>query len=633
MGVSFLSWPGTVDRVTVAPQDETGLLDLDSLLGTPAAGQRLVYLLRARAACWAAVEEPLPRLAAPVTARGAVSAPGPLTAPGPGPRAFEVELAASELTLTIPRPDRSILDVVEESGVGGPVIPARRAPAGPARTAVLGGLPDHRELGADRGGTPGRGLHDDLRVPRSCTDRLVLKLVGHPFINRAFGRFTRHVPGVQGKGPRFVMVSHKPERMEAEIGHQRARTRDFPGGRYCRQPGWRPWPSPLGRAACRGAGPAGRTWAGASRAGAGARSVRRPTAAVTGPRSPGATPGGRLASPVAARPGVVGVRASGAGRRAHLHRSADRGEGVDAPRPAARPASGQPITSTRFSTMVPGACQRHVPHPGREVGPAASGSPASATRQSRLRSVGGLGPVDGERRLHRSGGGAPSTRCSTLFQRRTCATPNVSDAPVAAIHPRRRCPHSTCRTTGVLITSIGPRATRRRSTPRSPTTEPAPWSAYRDLQTPLTGSPRSISCRTSRAERRRSRLPTTAARTWGPPSTRKRDQFVMRKSPRQGPPPRSARRNGGYQLGARWPRLTGAFAVRDTAARPREVLALTDLVVWAGRAERRCKRARSPPRSVPARRYPACGPLYARAPPTRGGAKCLSCHSYSRPAE
>ena len=66
----------------------------------------------------------------------------PLTAPVRA-EAFEVELTASELTLTIP-PDRSILDVVEEAGVG-VLSSCAEGTCGTCETAVLSGLPDHRD--------------------------------------------------------------------------------------------------------------------------------------------------------------------------------------------------------------------------------------------------------------------------------------------------------------------------------------------------------------------------------------------------------------------------------------------------------------------------------------------------------
>ena len=76
--------------------------------------------------------------------------------------AFEVELARSELTLTIP-PDRSILDVVEEAGVG-VLSSCAEGTCGTCETAVLDGLPDHRDSVLTEEERR-RGLHDDLRLP------------------------------------------------------------------------------------------------------------------------------------------------------------------------------------------------------------------------------------------------------------------------------------------------------------------------------------------------------------------------------------------------------------------------------------------------------------------------------------
>ena len=84
-----------------------------------------------------------------------------------------MELAASELTLTIP-PDRSILDVVEEAGVG-VLSSCAEGTCGTCETAVLGGVPDHRDsvLTEDE-----RRAGDCMMicVSRSCTARLVLDL-------------------------------------------------------------------------------------------------------------------------------------------------------------------------------------------------------------------------------------------------------------------------------------------------------------------------------------------------------------------------------------------------------------------------------------------------------------------------
>ena len=87
--------------------------------------------------------------------------------------AFEVELAASELTLTIP-PDRSILDVVEEAGVG-VLSSCAEGTCGTCETTVLEGVPDHRDSVLDRAE---RQANDCMMicVSRSCTERLVLDL-------------------------------------------------------------------------------------------------------------------------------------------------------------------------------------------------------------------------------------------------------------------------------------------------------------------------------------------------------------------------------------------------------------------------------------------------------------------------
>jgi ferredoxin-NADP reductase len=126
-------------RVCVRPQDETGLLDLDGLLGVPRA-DTLVYccgpepLLAAveqRCAAWPAGSLRVERFSAK-----------PLTAPALT-ESFEVVLQQSELTLTVP-PDRSILDVVEEAGVG-VLSSCSEGTCGTCETPVLEGEPDHRD--------------------------------------------------------------------------------------------------------------------------------------------------------------------------------------------------------------------------------------------------------------------------------------------------------------------------------------------------------------------------------------------------------------------------------------------------------------------------------------------------------
>jgi ferredoxin len=153
----------------VAPQDETGLLDLDSVLGVPQPGtlvyccgpEPLLAAVEKRCQDWPPRSLHVERFSA-----------RPLTAPVRA-EAFEVELASSELTLTIP-PDRSILDVVEEAGVG-VLSSCAEGTCGTCETAVLAGLPDHRDsvLTLEERAT---GDCMMICVSRACTDRLVLDL-------------------------------------------------------------------------------------------------------------------------------------------------------------------------------------------------------------------------------------------------------------------------------------------------------------------------------------------------------------------------------------------------------------------------------------------------------------------------
>jgi ferredoxin-NADP reductase len=157
------------DRVSVRPQDETGLLDLDALLGTPQADTR-VYCCG-----------PEPLLAA-VEQRCARWAPGSLHVERFSPKpqgepalleAFEVVLVQSELTLEVP-PDRSILDVVEEAGVA-VLSSCAEGTCGTCETAVLDGEPDHRDSVLSDEERAGNDCMM-ICVSRSCTQRLVLDL-------------------------------------------------------------------------------------------------------------------------------------------------------------------------------------------------------------------------------------------------------------------------------------------------------------------------------------------------------------------------------------------------------------------------------------------------------------------------
>ncbi|MEW9528702.1 2Fe-2S iron-sulfur cluster-binding protein [Microbispora sp. NPDC049125] len=127
-------------RVELCPQDETGLLDLDLLLGVPRTDtvvyccgpEPLLVAAGERCASW---PEGALRVERFVPAAKDDDEPS---------AAFEVELTLTGTTLTVP-PDRSILEVVEEAGV--PVLSScREGTCGTCETTVLDGVPDHRDF-------------------------------------------------------------------------------------------------------------------------------------------------------------------------------------------------------------------------------------------------------------------------------------------------------------------------------------------------------------------------------------------------------------------------------------------------------------------------------------------------------
>ncbi|HWN35277.1 MAG TPA: PDR/VanB family oxidoreductase [Pseudonocardia sp.] len=156
-------------RVSLHPQDEHGLLDLDRLLGEPPAGT-LVYCcgpgalldeVQRRTAHWPAGVLHLERF---TPAEPHTQAPD---------QAFEVELALSGVTLRVPA-DRSVLDVLEQQGV--PVLSSCRAgTCGTCETTVLAGRVDHRDSLLTE---PERAAHDTmfLCVSRAACPKLLLEL-------------------------------------------------------------------------------------------------------------------------------------------------------------------------------------------------------------------------------------------------------------------------------------------------------------------------------------------------------------------------------------------------------------------------------------------------------------------------
>jgi ferredoxin-NADP reductase len=157
------------ERVSVRPQDETGLLDLDTLLGTPipdtlvycCGPEPLLDAVERRCAAW-------PRRALHVERFAAK----PLTEPAPA-TAFEIVLAQSGRTLTVP-PEQSILDVVEEAGIS-VLSSCAEGTCGTCETPVLDGEPDHRDSVLD---AEVRAANTCMLicVSRSRSPRLVLDL-------------------------------------------------------------------------------------------------------------------------------------------------------------------------------------------------------------------------------------------------------------------------------------------------------------------------------------------------------------------------------------------------------------------------------------------------------------------------
>jgi ferredoxin-NADP reductase len=125
--------------VVLHPQDEVGLIDLPGILGTPRP-DTLVYccgpepLLQAvekQCAAWPSGSLHVERFAPKEMGEPVMQ------------DAFEVELAQSGMTLTVP-PDKTILEVVEEAGI--PVLSScQEGTCGTCETPVLEGQVDHRD--------------------------------------------------------------------------------------------------------------------------------------------------------------------------------------------------------------------------------------------------------------------------------------------------------------------------------------------------------------------------------------------------------------------------------------------------------------------------------------------------------
>jgi ferredoxin-NADP reductase len=131
------------NQVQLCPQDETGLLDLEGLLGTPLA-DTLVYCC-GPGPLLDAVEnkcaDAWPTGALRVERFAAKPSTGP--APDVTDTSFEVTLARSGVTLEVPA-DQSILDVIEDAGIS-VLASCCEGICGTCETVVLDGIPDHRD--------------------------------------------------------------------------------------------------------------------------------------------------------------------------------------------------------------------------------------------------------------------------------------------------------------------------------------------------------------------------------------------------------------------------------------------------------------------------------------------------------
>jgi ferredoxin-NADP reductase len=160
------------ERVTIWPQDEQGLLDLNGILGSPSEDtlvyccgpEALLSAVEGACASWPTGALHVERFAAK---------PG---ADEPTPEAlesFEVLCQRSGITVTVPA-GQSVFEVLEDAGVG-VLGSCMEGICGTCEAAVIEGTPHHRDsvLTADE-----RACNDAMMlcVSRSLSDRLVLDL-------------------------------------------------------------------------------------------------------------------------------------------------------------------------------------------------------------------------------------------------------------------------------------------------------------------------------------------------------------------------------------------------------------------------------------------------------------------------
>ena len=159
----------TGSRMTLHPQDEVGLIDLDALLGSPrpdtlvycCGPEPLLLAVEQRCADWPAGSLRVERFAPKDVGEPVLTG------------AFEVELALSGLSLTVP-PEKSVLEVVEDAGVS-VLSSCTEGTCGTCETTVRSGEVDHRDSLL----TPAEQAANDtmfICVSRAACPKLVLEL-------------------------------------------------------------------------------------------------------------------------------------------------------------------------------------------------------------------------------------------------------------------------------------------------------------------------------------------------------------------------------------------------------------------------------------------------------------------------
>jgi ferredoxin-NADP reductase len=157
-------------KVMIHPEDECGLLPLESLLAEARPGT-LVYccgpeplLAAAEARCtgWPEGSFHCERFA-----------PRPAVSEGRPEREFVVVLQRSQLELTVP-PTESILEVIKQAGVG-PPFSCEEGTCGTCETTIIEGVADHRDsLLTEAERAAGQTMM--ICVSRALSDRLVLDM-------------------------------------------------------------------------------------------------------------------------------------------------------------------------------------------------------------------------------------------------------------------------------------------------------------------------------------------------------------------------------------------------------------------------------------------------------------------------